>query len=106
MDYQVLGAVLGALFFISGGLATIYKFVNTIRKERDIENEKVLNTSNEYTNNKVKEIASELAHQKDLHEGKISELSEKIDQLKDEMSRHHTQLMDFLIKSIEYKKKL
>ena len=105
MDYQVVGVVLGALFFISGGLATLYKFVNTIRKEREQENQKVLIASKEYVDNKIRILESELAHQKDLHEGKISELSEKIDQLKDEMSRHHSQLMDFLIQSIEVKKK-
>tara|TARA_R100000951_G_scaffold19275_2_gene16095 strand:+ start:4725 stop:5042 length:318 start_codon:yes stop_codon:yes gene_type:complete len=105
MDYQVVGAVLGALFFISGGLATLYKFMGTIRKEREDENRKILDTAKEYVDNRVRSVEAELSHQKDLHEGKIAELSDKIDQLKDEMSKHHVQLMDFLIQSIDNKKK-
>lgn len=101
MDAATIGAVLGALFMISGGLATIYKFINTLRKEREVENEKTLQQAKEYTNTVCGRLEMELAHQKDLHEGKISELSQKIDQLKEEMSRHHSQLMDLLVKKLE-----
>ena len=100
MDYQTVGIVLGALFFITGGLATLYKFIDTIRKEREQENDKVLQLAKSYTDAKFDKLEMELAHQKDLHEGKISELSEKIDQLKAEMSRHHSQLMDLLVKKL------
>ena len=86
---------------VSGGIGTIYKIVNSIRKERELENEKFLGFGRDYTDQKFKELESELAHQKDLHEGKIAELSQKIDELKEEMSKHHSQLMDFLIKSID-----
>ena len=100
MDYQIVGVVLGALFFVSGGLATIYKFVNTIRKERDIENEKIISASKAYVDAKIEHLQQEIDHQKDMHEGKISELSTKIDELKEEMSRHHSQLMEILVKKL------
>jgi uncharacterized coiled-coil protein SlyX len=100
MDYQTVGIVLGALFFITGGLATLYKFLNTIRKEREAENEKILAAAKTYTDAKFEKLEMELAHQKDLHEGKIAELSHKIDELKEEMSRHHSQLMDLLVKKL------
>jgi len=103
MDYQTVGIVLGALFFITGGLATLYKFIDTIRKERESENNKILQLAKSYTDAKFEKLEMELAHQKDLHEGKISELSEKIDQLKEEMSRHHSQLMDLLVKKLDEK---
>ena len=103
MDYQVVGLVFGALVFILGGLATLYKFMGAIRKERELENGKILQTSREYTDQKYQALEQDLAHQKDMHEGKIAELSQKIDELKDEMSKHHAQLMDFLIKSIQDK---
>ncbi len=101
MDYEILGIVIAALLMVSGGIGTIYKIVNSIRKERELENEKFLGFGRDYTDQKFKELESELAHQKDLHEGKIAELSQKIDELKEEMSKHHSQLMDFLIKSID-----
>jgi uncharacterized coiled-coil protein SlyX len=100
MDYQTVGIVLGALFFITGGLATLYKFVTMIRKEREEENTKILEASKTYVDMKIEHIQQELDHQKDMHEGKISELSQKIDELKDEMSRHHSQLMDLLVKKL------
>jgi len=101
MDYQVIGAVLGALFFISGGLATLYKFMSTIRKEREEENEKILKTAKEYVDTKTDALESELAHQKDMHEGKIVELSKKIEELREEMRRHHSQLVNLLTKMVD-----
>ena len=109
MNYEMVGIVLGALFFIAGGLATLYKFMITLRKERDEENLKVLATAKEHAdselrqaktelNSKIEKLQSELSHQRDVHEGKVSELSEKIEQLREEMRRHHHQLLDLLSK--------
>jgi uncharacterized coiled-coil protein SlyX len=100
MNYQTVGIVLAALFFIAGGLATLYKFVTMVRKEREEENQKILKDSKAYVDMRMDHIQQELNHQKDMHEGKISELSQKIDELKDEMSRHHSQLMDLLVKKL------
>lgn len=99
MNYETVGMVLGALFLITGGLATLYKMLHSIRKEREEENEKVLKAAQEYTDQRYRVLEQELNHQKDLHEGKISELSEKIEQLREEMRRHHTQLVDLLSKA-------
>jgi chromosome segregation ATPase len=101
MNYEILGLVLAALFMISGGIATLYKMINSLRSERDRENEKVLKESKEYTDNKFHVLAQELEHQKDMHEGKIAELSEKIEQLREEMRRHHSQLVELLTKMID-----
>lgn len=101
MDYQVVGIVLGALFFISGGLATLYKFINTIRKEREIENDKTLALAKEYVDAKCIRLEAELNHQKDMHEGKTAELSRKIEELKEEMRRHHSQLVGLLTKMVD-----
>lgn len=101
MDYQVVGIVLGALFFISGGLATLYKFTGTIRKEREIENDKILSLAKEYTDSKYSSLQAELIHQKDMHDGKTAELSKKIEELREEMRRHHTQLVGLLTKMID-----
>jgi uncharacterized coiled-coil DUF342 family protein len=98
MNYEILGMVSGALFLIAGGIATLYKMLSSIRKEREEENEKVLKLSHEYTDQKCKVLEQELAHQKDIYEGKITELSEKIEQLREEMRRHHGQLVDLLSK--------
>ena len=101
MNYEILGLVLAALFMISGGIATLYKMINSLRTERDRENEKVLKESKDYTDNKVPVLTQELEHQKDMHEGKIAELSEKIEQLREEMRRHHGQLVELLTKMID-----
>jgi len=101
MNYEILGLVLAALFMISGGVATLYKMASSMRKEREEENKKILQESKEYTNSKYQVLEQELKHQKDIHEGKIAELSEKIEQLREEMRRHHTQLVDLLTKMIE-----
>lgn len=99
MNYETLGMVLGALIFITGGLATIYKMLNGIRREREEENQKVLAQAKDYSDQKFKVLEQELNHQKDLHEGKISELAQQIEQLREEMRRHHTQLVDLLSKA-------
>lgn len=101
MNYEILGLVLAALFMISGGVATLYKLASSMRREREEENEKILSDSKNYTDSKYNVLEQELKHQKDLHEGKIAELSEKIEQLREEMRRHHTQLVDLLTKMIE-----
>jgi peptidoglycan hydrolase CwlO-like protein len=101
MNYEVMGMVLAALFVISGGIATLYKTINSIRKERIQENDKTLKESKEYTDNRCRELEQELDHQRDIHEGKISELSKKIEELREEMRRHHNQLVDLLIKMID-----
>ena len=101
MDYQVVGVVLGALFFIAGGLATLYRFINQLRKEREEENQRVLDSAKEYCDNKTQALEAELLHQRDMHEGKIAELSQKIEELREEMRRHHTQLVDLLTKMVE-----
>lgn len=101
MNYEILGLVLAALFMISGGIATLYKMNAAIRDEREKENQKVLNQAKEYCDEKYKILENELNHQKELHEGKIVELSEKIEQLRDEMRRHHGQLVDLLSKMLE-----
>lgn len=101
MDYQIVGIVLGALFFIAGGLFTLYKFINTVRTEREQENEKVLAQAKEYINTRCDALKSELDHQKNMHEGKTAELSKKIEELREEMRRHHTQLVGLLTKMID-----
>jgi uncharacterized coiled-coil protein SlyX len=101
MDYQVVGIVLGALFFITGGLATLYKFMNTIKKERDDENQKILEQSKQYTDTKYEKLEAELAHQKNLHEGKLAELSDKIEHLREETRRYHGQLVELITKMLE-----
>lgn len=99
MNYETLGMVLGALFLITGGLATIYKMLNGIRKEREEENQKVLAQAKDYSDQKFQVLEQELNHQRDIHEGKISELAQQIEQLREEMRRHHTQLVDLLSKA-------
>jgi len=101
MNYEILGLVLAALFMISGGVATLYKMVNSLRIERDHENEKILKEAKEYADNKFNILSQEIEHQKDIHEGKIAELTDKIEQLREEMRRHHTQLVDLLTKMID-----
>lgn len=101
MNYEILGLVLAALFMITGGIATLYKLSSSMRKEREEENDKILAEAKEYTDQKYKVLEQEVKHQKDLHEGKIAELSEKIEQLREEMRRHHGQLVDLLTKMVE-----
>lgn len=101
MNYEILGLVLAALFMISGGVATLYKLASSMRKEREEENAKILAESKEYVDSKYKILEQEVKHQKDLHEGKIAELSDKIEQLREEMRRHHGQLVDLLTKMVE-----
>lgn len=101
MNYEILGLVLAALFMISGGIATIYKVVNSLREERDRENEKILKEAKEYADNKFSILKQEVEHQKDIHEGKIAELTNKIEQLREEMKGHHSQLVSLLTKMIE-----
>ena len=101
MNYEILGLVLAALVIISGGVATLLKMTNSMRKEREEENKKVLNESKEYNDQKYKVLEQERKHQKDIQEGKIAELSEKIEQLREEMRRHHSQLVELLTKMIE-----
>ena len=69
--------------------------------ECDEKKKTILSDTKDYTDSIYKGLEQELKHQKDLHEGKIAELSEKIEQLREEMRRHHTQLVDLLTKMIE-----
>lgn len=101
MDYGTVGMVFAALILISGGLATLYKFLNTLRKEREEENNKILKAAKDYADNKCKVLESELAHQKDLHEGKLSELSDKIEHLREETRTYHGQLVGLITKMFE-----
>jgi len=101
--YTIIGYTFAAVILISGGFGTLYRVIVAMRKEREHENKEILSQAKGYTDLKSQTLQQELNHQKDMHEGKISELSDKIDQLKEEMSKHHTQLMDFLIKSIDKK---
>jgi hypothetical protein len=101
MNYETLGLVVAALIMIGGGVGSLYKVTNSMRKEREEENEKVLETARQYTNSKFQILEQEIRYQKEMHEGKIAELSEKIEQLREEMRRHHGQLVDLLTKMIE-----
>jgi predicted Holliday junction resolvase-like endonuclease len=101
MNYEILGLVLAAIIMIMGGIATLYKLSSSIRKERDEENAKVLKESKEYTDSKYKVLEQELKYHKEIHEGKVAELSDKIEQLREEMRRHHGQLVDLLTKMVE-----
>ena len=98
---QIIGAVLLALFTISGGLATIYKWIINLRKEREEENARTLQAAKDYIDAKIEKLEAELAHQKDLHEGKISELSDKIEHLREETRRYHSQLVDLITKMLD-----
>lgn len=101
MNYEILGLVLAALLFISGGIGTLYKMMNAMRKEREEENAATLKRSTVYTDQKFDFLQKELGYQKELYEGKISELAQKIDDLTKETRRHHTQLVDLLTKMID-----
>lgn len=101
MNYEMLGLVVAALIMIGGGVGSLYKATNSMRKEREEENEKILDTSKQYTDAKFFMLEQELRYQKEMHEGKIAELSEKIEQLREEMRRHHGQLVDLLTKMID-----
>lgn len=101
MNYEMLGLVVAALIMIGGGVGSLYKVTNSMRKEREEENEKILDTSKQYTDAKFFMLEQELRYQKEMHEGKIAELSEKIEQLREEMRRHHGQLVDLLTKMID-----
>ena len=101
MNYEILGLVLAALFTISAGIATLYRMINSLKEERDRENNKILKEAKNYTDVRFYGLEQELSHQKDMHEGKIAELSEKIEQLREEMRRHHGQLVELLTKMID-----
>ena len=101
MNYEILGLTLAALVFIAGGMGTIYKAMSSIRKEREEENKKVLELAKEYSDQKYHTLEQELKYHKEIHEGKVAELSEKIEALREEMRRHHNQLVDLLTKMIE-----
>lgn len=101
MNYEIVGLVTMALFMVVGGVSTVYKMVNSLRKEREEENERILRLANEYSDAKCKILEQEIMYQKNLHEGKISELSDKIEQLREEMRNHHSQLVSLLTKMIE-----
>lgn len=101
MNYEIVGIVVAALIMIFGGIASLYKVSTSIRKERDEENQRVLNESKSYTDNQVRSIKKELDYHKEIHEGKVAELSEKIEQLREEMRGHHRQLVELLTKMID-----
>lgn len=100
MNYEILGLVVTALVMIAGGVGTIYKAMNSLRKEREDENKKVLNDAKDYTDQKHSSLEQELKYHKEIHESKVAELSEKIEALREEMRRHHGQLVDLLTKMI------
>lgn len=101
MDYEILGVVLAALIIILGGVASLYKMARSIRDERDQENTVVLKEAKNYTDARVESLSKELQYHKELHEGKVAELSQKIEELREEMRRHHTQLVDLLTKMVD-----
>lgn len=101
MNYEILGLVVVALIMIGGGVGSLYKVTNSMRKEREQENEKVLATAKQYADSKFIILEQEVRYQKEMHEGKIAELTLKIEELREEMRRHHGQLVDLLTKMID-----
>ena len=101
MNYEILGLVVAALAMVGGGIASLYKVTAAMRKEREEENSKTLKESKEYTDARLAVLEQEVRYQKELHEGKVAELTQKIEELKEEMRRHHTQLVDLLTKMID-----
>lgn len=104
MTTEIIGAVLLAIFTISGGIFSLYKMMNTIKHERQEENEKILMEAKAYTEQKVATLEQELKYHKEIHEGKVAELSQKIEELREEMRRHHSQLVNLLTEMIKEKK--
>jgi len=98
--YSVVGYVFFALVAISGGIGTLYKVMTAMRNEREIENLKILKTAEQYVDVRFDSIEQELSHQKEIHEGKTAELSVKIEELKEEMRRHHFSLVELLTKLV------
>lgn len=100
MNYEILGYTFAAIVAIAGGIGTLYKVISAMRKEREEENKKILVASETYTDTKIKTVEIELSHQKEIHEGKTAELSVKIEELKEEMRRHHFSLVELLTKLV------
>lgn len=99
-QYEVIGYVFAAIVTIAGGIGTLYKVMSAMRKEREFENEKILKQAHEYVDQKYKILDQEIAHQKDMNEGKIAELSQKIEDLRKQMENQHTQLVGLLTKMV------
>ena len=111
MNYETLGIVTACIITILGGIATLLKVMSNMRKERQEENDRVLKEAKDYTDSKIKLVQEKQDHQKEIYEGKISELTTKIEELKEEMQkeygrlheeihRQHSQIVDLLKNSL------
>lgn len=100
MKYEVMGFVVVALGIVSGGVASLYKVTSNMRKEREEENKDTLKQAKSYVDSRVYSLEQEMKFQKHLYENKTIELAQKIEQLRDEVRRHHGQLVDLLTKMI------
>lgn len=100
---EMLGAMVGALIVVGGGVLTLLKVMAVLRKEKEEESEKILHEAKTYTDNQCKLLKSELDHHKEMHEGKVAELARKIEDLRDELRMQHSQLVSLLTKMLDKK---
>lgn len=96
----MIGYVFAALAAIAGGIGTLYKVISAMRKEREEENKKILDQARGYVDLKVEALEKELEYQKELHSGKTEELSQKIEQLREDLQRQHQSLVELITKMI------
>ena len=100
VNYEIIGAVVVAMIAILGGVAHFYRLSGKFKQQREKQDAQILRESKEYTDMKIDYLQKDISYQKELHEGKIAELSEKIEELKEEMRNQHSQLVNLLTKMV------
>lgn len=118
-DLQNLVSAAGMVITLGTAILTVMKVNRTIKKDREEQEAKILQSAKEEDAlvrsqlegkikaqeieiSNMKEIfAKDIEHLRETHSGQIANLGEKIEQLRDELRRQHTQMVDLLSKLID-----
>jgi len=106
-DASIYGPIIGALGTIIGFVFGILKVQKQIKTDRDEENKEVLKQARAFAAAKVKEseqkmekeialLKQEQDNTKEIYRSEIHTLSEKIEDLRDELRRSNEKVIDLL----------
>jgi DNA anti-recombination protein RmuC len=104
---DMLGPALMALITLLGFVFTIYRFNKETRKEREAENEKILQASREYTDSKIdtltlslnsleKALDQDIQHVRETYKGEIHNLTKKVEELREQIIKGHGELISLM----------
>jgi hypothetical protein len=111
-DASIFYAVFGACGTILGFVLAVWKLQKDLKKEKEIEKEEVLKASRAFALAKLDRLRLELEakilfleqehkNAKDIYKSELSELSKRVEDLRDEVRKSNDRVIDLLHKALE-----